>query len=58
MKTFYVEVVAREGDEVVERLGPASERRAERIEDGLNINLNHEDYYTRLVPALEGGDAT
>lgn len=47
---YYVEVVKIEEDEVVERMGPHSDERwAERIEDGVNINLNHEKYYTRVA---------
>lgn len=46
---YYVEVVETETDEVVERMGPTAEGRAERIERGVNINLNHEDYHTRIV---------
>lgn len=29
---------------------PRSERSAERVERGANINLNHERFYTVLVP--------
>lgn len=46
---FYVEVVKIETDEVVKRLGPHGERAAERIERGLSINMNHQDYFTRIV---------
>jgi hypothetical protein len=28
-------------------------RTADRIRDGLNINLNHDDYYVALVPEDE-----
>ena len=45
---FYVEVV-KYPDEVVKRLGPMSERKADRVDGGLNINLNHENFYTRIV---------
>jgi hypothetical protein len=52
-KEFYVEIVqyAEEGEDekVVKRSGPHSERRADKIDDGLNINLNHERFYTRVV---------
>jgi len=47
---FYVEIVSYENDKVEERRGPFSERRADKIDDGLNINLNHEAFYTRIVP--------
>lgn len=47
---YFVEVVKTESDEVVRRLGPHSERKADQIERGININLNDEDYHTRVVP--------
>lgn len=37
-------------EEVVERLGPMEERKADRVEGGMNINLNHAEYFTRIVP--------
>lgn len=51
MEQFYVEVVNSETGEVVNTLGPAPERKADKIEDGVNINLNHEKYHTRLRKA-------
>ena len=50
---YYVEIVKSgdEGDEVVKRMGPMNERKAERVERGANINLDHEHYYTRVVDA-------
>mgnify|MGYP001278446172 CR=1 FL=1 len=33
-----------------------SERQIERIENGLNINLNHELYYTRIVDEIAFND--
>ena len=50
---YFVEIVSYETGEVVKRMGGGSERRAERIEDGANINLNHEEYYTRIVEEAE-----
>lgn len=50
---FYVEIVAYEGDEVVKRMGPMNERAAERTERGAGINLNHAEYFTRIVPAVD-----
>lgn len=34
---------------VVHRVLCSSERAAERVEDGININLNHERYSTRVA---------
>lgn len=49
MTNFYVEIVDDETEEVVKRMGPHTERTADRIEDGVNINLNHERFFTRIV---------
>lgn len=48
---MYVEVVEYETEKVVKRLGPMSPWKAGKVDDGLNINLNHERFYTRLVEA-------
>jgi hypothetical protein len=49
MKT-YLEVVAFDGNKVVKRIDVTdkSEHQIERVEDGMNINLNHEAYFTRV----------
>ena len=46
---YYVEVVSLHSGEVVNRLGPMSERKADRVDGGLSINLNHDEYFTRVV---------
>ena len=49
---FFVEIVKHGGnghDTVEKRMGPMSERRAERVDGGANINLNHEEFFTRIV---------
>ena len=48
-KEFYVEVVTFGTDVVVSRMGPMNSRRAERVEDGANINLDHDNFYTRVI---------
>ena len=50
---FYVEIVDSETKEVIERMGPMDERKAERVEAGASINLNHEKFFTRIVPESE-----
>lgn len=45
----YVEIVAREGEKVEQRLGPMAESAAERTKRGAEINLNHDDYFVRIV---------
>ena len=57
---YYVEVVKYGTDEVVKRIPcGASERSADRVDRGVNINLDSENYYTRVVykPAPAGGEA-
>lgn len=46
----YVEIVKYgDPDEVVKRMGPYSGFRAENIQRGASINLNHEEYFVRIV---------
>lgn len=44
-----IQVIYAETDEVVKELEATSKRDAEKIEDGLNRQLNHEKYYTQIV---------
>jgi hypothetical protein len=53
---FVVEVVEDETGDIVSQSKPTYRRRAEKIEDGYMINLNHERYSTRIVPASEAGE--
>lgn len=46
---FCIEVVDEATNSVVKAIDCASKRQADRIEAGLNINLNHERYFTRIV---------
>lgn len=50
---WYVEVVRKiEGEfpeEVIKKLTYSSEENAEHAERGVNRNLNHEKYYSRIV---------
>lgn len=47
MGRHFVDVVAVASDEVVRTLGPyESESLAERAERGLNMQINHESFYT------------
>ena len=48
--TYKVKVIKADTGEVVKTLEAATERAAERIERGLNINMNHADYYTVIEP--------
>lgn len=51
MKEVFVEIVEIDTDKVIKRMGPMSERKADRVEDGASMNLNHAKYFTRIVPA-------
>ena len=46
---YYVEIREHLTSAVVARLGPNRENRAERIEDGISINLDHDKYFTVIV---------
>ena len=48
---FIVQVFEYEADQPVKEIPADSQRQAERIECGLNINLNHNRYYTVLKAA-------
>ena len=48
---FYVEVYRKSDGQIEKRSGPMTERKAEKIEAGMMINLNHEQYETRIVTA-------
>jgi hypothetical protein len=45
----FVEIYVFDTGEVVERMGPMPERRADRVADGASINLNHNKYGVRIV---------
>ena len=49
-ETYKIKVIKADTGEVVKTLEAATERAAERIDRGLNINLNHADYYTMIEP--------
>jgi len=53
MINFYVDIMRDGEEEPVKRMGPMPRGKAERVEDGANINLNHEKYYTQLVEAKD-----
>ena len=53
---YFVEVRKIATDEVIKRMGPHSERSAERIERGVSVNLNHEEFYTEIVSNDDDSD--
>lgn len=51
-----IEVVEFETGKVVKTLGPMDDRTAEKCDDGMQRNLNHEMFYTRRrsdIPAVQ-----
>ena len=50
----YVEIVEYESGKVIKRTGPMAERRAGKLDRGYNINLNHKQFYTRIVNESKG----
>jgi len=47
---FYVVIYEHKAGNPVEvkRMGPMSERQAEKVECGVGVNLNHERFFTRI----------
>lgn len=50
---YIVEIVERETGKVEYSSSPTTERRAQKIEDGMSINLNHEHFFTRITEVQE-----
>lgn len=47
---IYEAKLGKEADTLVKKLGPyALEQTAERAEEGVNRNLNHENFYTKVT---------
>ena len=49
MDTHYVEIVEQGTQKVEKRMGPFNMNKAEKVQSGVEINLNFEMYYTRIV---------
>jgi len=49
MKKTYVEIVETETETVIKRMGPMHPKKAERVEAGVDININHERFFSRIV---------
>jgi len=45
---YYVQIVEYDNDDVIREMGPFRSHMADSIDDGLNINLNHDKYYTLI----------
>jgi len=49
-KDYFVEIVKYgEPEEIVKRMGPMTEWKADKVDAGANINLNHELFFTRIA---------
>lgn len=48
-ENYYVLVTRFSTEEVVKMLGPMSKRKAEKCADGIEINLNADEYYVSVV---------
>ena len=50
MKTK-IQIIEFKGDKIVKTIDVTgkTERTVDKIEDGININLNHSEYYTKVV---------
>lgn len=46
---MFVEIVCKTSGAIVKRMGPFDARMAYRVESGALINLNHEEYFTRVT---------
>ncbi len=49
MKEFYVKIIEHKTRKTIKQMGPYTEHKADKIDDGININLNHEEFYTQIV---------
>ena len=48
--THKIKVIKTDTGEIVKTFEAVTERAAERMECGLNINMNHDSYYTVIEP--------
>ena len=46
-----VQIVEYKTDKVIKNIEVPTERQAEKVESGININLNHDEYFTRITPS-------
>jgi hypothetical protein len=49
MDKYIVEIVGYQDDAVVKSIPCLTEREAARTDAGVNINLDHENYFTRIA---------
>jgi hypothetical protein len=46
---MFVEIVEIATEKVIKRMGPMDARKAQRVQAGADVNLNHEQYLVRIV---------
>jgi hypothetical protein len=51
MMKHYVVIKEFGTDKEIKRMGPMDKRSADKVDDGANINLNHDLYYTLVEEA-------
>jgi len=55
--SYLVKIIHSETGEVVKMIEAVSEHHADRIEGGVLINLNHDQYHTEIAPPTPKGAA-
>lgn len=53
MEKYYVQVIKYDHEEVVEEIECGNVHKAEKVDIGININLNHDEYFTNIVSNSE-----
>jgi len=49
MNDFYVVIIRYKNNKIVKKMGPMTEREADRVDFGASVNLNHEEFYTMTL---------
>ena len=49
MNNYYVQIIGYDESEVIKEMGPMGENKAEKVDMGLNINLDHANYFTVVI---------
>ncbi len=54
-KNYYVQIIKYSTGQRLERFGPYSGQKAEKVDTGINVNLDHESFYTLVGTKEELG---
>jgi len=49
MSNYYVQIKKYQTDNTIKEVGPYTENRANKVDGGLNVNLNHDKYFTLIT---------